>query len=674
MVDSAIVCQVQNLREQIIEHDYSYYVLDSPQISDAEYDRLFRELKDLEQKYPELITPDSPTQRVGGTMATMFAPVAHRIPMLSLENAFSEEELYAFDKRVRDRLAGQSYAYVCEPKLDGLAVSLLYIDGKLMQAATRGDGTTGEDITANIRTLKSIPLKLRDTAPSELEVRGEVFMPKAGFAKLNRQAEEKGEKIFANPRNAAAGSLRQLDAKITAQRPLAFFGYALGYASSGVLPHTQHALWKQLAKWGFPVCPESKRVENIEACLQYFAQLRERRPTLPYEIDGIVYKVDSFAQQAELGFVARAPRWAIAHKFPAMEATTILHAVDFQVGRTGVLTPVARLAPVLVGGAMVSNATLHNMDEVARKDIHIGDTVIVRRAGDVIPEVVAVIFEKRPADARSIILPKHCPVCGAEVVHIEGQAAARCSAGLTCSAQLKESIRHFASRRAMNITGLGDKLVENLVDSGLVKTVADIYALTVEQVINLERMAQKSAQKFIQALDKSKKTTFARFIYALGIPEVGEVTSKLLATHFKTLAELQQAKQEVLLQIPEIGTVIAAQIEDFFQHPYNQNIIQRLLAYGVHWPQEKVVSSKVTWFSGKTFVLTGTLSQLSRDQAKAEIEARGGHASSSVSSKTDYVIYGENAGSKLATARELGIKVLTEEEFIKHLHDLQDKE
>jgi DNA ligase (NAD+) len=670
MVAEAIVRKVKDLRDQIAEHDYHYYVLDTPQISDAEYDRLFRELQSLEQQYPEFITPDSPTQRIGGTPSTLFSSIEHRLPMLSLENAFSEEELQAFDKRVRDRLAGQDYEYVCEPKLDGLAVSLVYEDGNLVKAATRGDGSTGEDITANIRTIKSIPLHLRGSHyPHDLEIRGEVFMPKAGFAKLNQQAQAAEEKIFANPRNAAAGSLRQLDPKITAQRPLAFFGYALGYTSAGKLPSTQQDLWQQLTTWGIPVSPENKLVGNAAACLAYYQQLMQRRASLPYEIDGIVYKVNSFKQQAELGFVARAPRWAIAHKFPAEEATTQIHAVDFQVGRTGVLTPVARLLPVNVGGVTVSNATLHNMDEITRKDIHIGDTVIVRRAGDVIPEVVAVILEKRPADVRDIKLPKHCPVCGSDVVRIEGQAAARCSAGLTCPAQLKEAISHFASRKALDIQGLGDKLIENLVDQQLVKSVADIYNLSVEQLVNLERMAQKSGEKIIQAIEHSKKTTFSRFIYALGIPEVGEVTSKLLAKHYGTLEKLQIAEQEELQQIPEVGVVIAAEIQDFFAHPYNQKVIKNLLMAGVHWPQATAVVTESTWFSGKTFVLTGTLSQLSREEAKEKIEMLGGHTSGSVSKKTDYVIYGENAGSKLATAHKLGIKTLTEEEFLEILKD-----
>lgn len=668
MVDSAIVRKVQKLREQIAEHNYHYYVSDDPKISDAEFDRLFRELQDLETAHPILITADSPTQRVGGAVASSFASVTHRVPMLSIDNAFTQEELEAFDNRISERLKGEKYEFACEPKLDGLAVSLFYKNGILEKAATRGDGNTGEDITNNIRTLNSIPLHLRGhDYPHEMEVRGEVYMPKAGFLKLNELAEKEGEKVFANPRNAAAGSLRQLDPKITAKRPLVFSAYALGYISESHLPKTQALLWKQLADWGFLVCHENKLLSTIDECLAYHEKLLKKRDKLPYEIDGVVYKINDFMQQKKLGFISRAPRWAVAHKFPAEETTTKINAVDFQVGRTGVLTPVARLVPVSVGGVTVSNATLHNMDEIKRKDIRIGDVVVVRRAGDVIPEVVKVVLEKRPSHTEEIILPKKCPVCGAPVVHIENQAAARCSAELTCPAQLKQAIAHFASRKALDIQGLGDKIIDSLVDAGLVKTLPDIYELTPERVITLERMAEKSAEKLVNSIQESKKTTLARFIYGLGIPEVGEATAKLLAQYFGTLEKLQETNAEALLEIPEIGEVIAERIVDFFKHPYNKKVLHHLIKEGVHWPDVEKKPVKKTFFTGKTVVLTGTLSELSREDAKEELEAQGAHVSGSVSSRTDYVVCGENAGSKLAAAKKHNITVLTEKEFIKAL-------
>jgi DNA ligase (NAD+) len=668
MTSASVINELEKLRQQLTEHNYFYYVQDNPQISDAEYDRLFHKLKELETQHPDLITPDSPTQRIAVTPAKKFAPITHAVPMLSLDNVFSAEELYAFDRRVQERLANEKYQYVCEPKMDGLAVNIKYVDGKLTQAATRGDGSTGEDITANIRTLKCIPLHLRThNYPHEIEIRGEVYMPKAGFAELNKQMERQGGKLFANPRNAAAGSLRQLDSKVTANRPLAFFAYGIGYVSNYAMPDTQEKLWKQLATWGQRVCPENKLVNSVDECLEFFSRLADRRKQLPYEIDGIVYKVNAFRQQEELGFMTRAPRWAIAHKFPAQEETTTIHAVDFQVGRTGILTPVARLVPVVVGGATVSNATLHNMDEIARKDVRIGDTVIVRRAGDVIPEVVAVILEKRPKDAKKIHLPTQCPVCGGPVAQIEGQVAARCTAGLACAAQLKQSILHFSTRRAMDIDGLGDKIVDQLVDVGLIKNLADLYLLKSEQLEKLERFAQKSAEKLILAIENSKKTTLARFIYALGIPEVGEATALTLAQHFASLEKIQTATVEDLLAVPEVGAVIAEEIANFFKEAHNKKIIERLLSYGIHWPEVSKPKVSHSTFSQKTVVLTGTLLGLSRDEAKEKLQALGARVSGSVSKKTDFVVCGEDPGSKLTQANELGVRVLNEKEFLKLL-------
>lgn len=665
---SATAKQIHKLREQIAEHNYYYYICDAPRISDAEYDRLFNELKNLEAEHPELITLDSPTQRIAVTPAKQFSSVMHKAPMLSLENGFSAEDLYAFDKRIKDRLGSEHYQFACEPKLDGLAVSLRYVAGKLTQAATRGDGTTGEDITANIRTLKCIPLQLRTKKyPDEVEIRGEIYMPKAGFIALNKQMEEQGGKLFANPRNAAAGSMRQLDAKITASRPLSFFAYGIGYASVFSLPDTQEKLWQQLAEWGQCVNHENKLVNSIEDCLQYFSQMGEKRHQLLYEIDGIVYKINAFTQQGKLGFVSRAPRWAIAHKFPAEEETTQIHTVDFQVGRTGILTPVARLNPVVVGGATVSNATLHNMDEIARKDIRVGDTVVVRRAGDVIPEVVAVILEKRPKNAQKIILPKHCPVCGGPVVKIEEQVAARCTAGLACSAQLKQSILHFAARRAMNIEGLGDKIVEQLVDTGLIKSIADLYKLKSDEVAQLERLAEKSAAKLVAAIEESKNTRLPRFIYGLGIPEVGEATAHNLAEHFGDLDKLQAASVEDLLAVKDIGEVIAKEIVNFFREAHNKKVIERLLSAGITWPAVNKKKSVDSAFFNKTVVLTGTLSILSRDEAKEKLQALGAKVAGSVSKKTDFVVAGSDAGSKLDRAEELGVHVLNEKEFLKLL-------
>ncbi|MEJ2633513.1 MAG: NAD-dependent DNA ligase LigA [Acidihalobacter sp.] len=665
------------LREQIELHNYRYYVLDAPLVPDAEYDRLMRELQALEAGHPGLVTPESPTQRVGAKPAVGFGEVRHAIPMLSLDNCFSDDELTAFDRRVRERLErDEQVDYVAEPKLDGLAVSLRYEDGRLVQGATRGDGTTGEDITQNVRTVHSIPLRLRgEGVPRVLEVRGEVFMPKAGFEEMNRKAAERGEKTFVNPRNAAAGSLRQLDPSVTASRPLAFFCYGWGEVEGAELPVRHSEMLERLREWGVRVSPEAKVVCGAQGCLDYYRDIGRRRADLPYEIDGVVYKVNSREQQATLGFVSRAPRWAIAHKFPAQEELTKVLDIEFQVGRTGALTPVARLEPVFVGGVTVSNATLHNMDEIERKDVRIGDTVIVRRAGDVIPEIVAVVAERRPDNARNIEMPATCPVCGSEVVRAEGEAVARCTGGLICSAQRKESLLHFASRRAMDIEGLGGKLVDQLVELGIVEHVDDLYGLQAEQLAGIERMGDKSAANLIGAIDHSKNTTLARFLYALGIREVGEATARALAAHFGTLDALEEAAGEDLrseddpelkpkdryprLQaVADVGPAVAAHVCHFFAQPRNQEVIRKLRKAGVHWAEAKPQSEGP--LKGATYVLTGTLESRTRDEAKAALEALGARVSGSVSKKTTAVIAGRDAGSKLDKAEKLGVEVLDE--------------
>jgi DNA ligase (NAD+) len=658
--------RVEQLREQIRFHNHRYYVLDDPEIPDAEYDRLLRELESLEQQHPELITGDSPTQRVGAEPVKAFGQVRHRVPMLSLGNCFSEEELEAFTRRIADRLDNSdALEFNAEPKLDGLAVSLRYEKGELVQAATRGDGTTGEDITQNIRTIQSIPLRLiGDVIPPVLEVRGEVYMPKSGFDALNRRALEKGEKTFANPRNAAAGSLRQLDPRITAERPLEIYCYGWGEVEGWVLPATHSAVLQQLRDWGLRVCPEIDVVRGALGCLQYYQRIGAKRDALPYEIDGVVYKVNELALQKDLGFVARAPRWAIAHKFPAQEEMTRLLGVDFQVGRTGALTPVARLEPVFVGGVTVSNATLHNMDEVERKDVRIGDMVIVRRAGDVIPEVVAPVTSYRPADTQSILMPHACPSCGSEVIRPEGEAVARCSGGLYCPAQRKEAIKHFASRKAMDIDGLGDKLVEQLVDEGLIEHVDDLYTLKTEQVADMERMAEKSAGNLIEAINRSCDTTLARFIFALGIREVGEATARSLALAFGDLHPLMHADEDTLQQVPDVGPVVASNIHAFFQQPHNLEVIGKLIAAGIHWPVVEPREATEQTLNGLTFVLTGTLSMMTRDEAKQKLQAMGAKVSGSVSKKTTAVVAGEKAGSKLDKAQSLGVRVMTEEELM----------
>lgn len=654
--------RLKRLREQINHHNYRYYVLDAPEIPDAEYDRLMRELQALEAKHPEWVTPDSPTQRVGEKPLQAFGEVRHALPMLSLDNAFSEAEFEAFDRRVRERLGIQeAIAYSAEPKLDGLAVSLRYEGGLLVQAATRGDGTTGEDITQNIRTIASIPLRLLGEGwPEVLEVRGEVYMPRAGFEALNARAREQGEKVFANPRNAAAGSLRQLDPQVTARRPLAMFCYGVGAVEGGELPSRHSAIIDRLQEWGLRVCPQREVVEGMAGCRDYYARLQAQRDELPYEIDGLVFKVDEIQRQQALGFVSRAPRWAIAWKFPAQEELTRVKAVEWQVGRTGAVTPVARLEPVSVGGVTVSNATLHNMDEIERKDVRIGDSVIVRRAGDVIPEVVSVVLSRRPEGAQPVHLPETCPVCGSEVIRPEGEAVARCTGGLFCAAQRKNALLHFASRRAMDIDGLGGKLVEQLVEKDLVHDPADLYHLSLEQLAGLERMAEKSARNLLKALERSKSTTLARFLYALGIREVGEATAAALANHFRELDALMAADEEALQAVPDVGPVVAAHVAAFFHQPHNREVIEKLRAVGIHWPELAAPVAEEQPLAGNTYVLTGTLEAMTRNEAKERLEALGAKVAGSVSKKTSAVIAGAEAGSKLAKAEKLGVPVLDE--------------
>ncbi len=654
--------KITELRRQLNEYSYRYHVLDDPIVPDAEYDRLLQELVNLENEYPELVTRDSPTQRVGERPLSEFSQVTHDIPMLSLENAFSNEELIAFDKRIRDRLDSAEIQYAAEVKLDGLAISLLYQDGKLVRAATRGDGTTGEDVTANIRTIKSIPLALRLTGfPARLEVRGEVFMTKSGFEELNNRQQAEDEKLFANPRNAAAGSLRQLDPRITAARPLHFLAHGIGIVGSGEIPSSHFDILQSMKTWGLPVSAETERVAGIEECIDFYRKISEKRARLPYEIDGIVFKVDDLKLQAELGFVSRAPRWAVACKFPPEEALTELLDIEVQVGRTGALTPVARLRPVRVGGVTVTNATLHNSDEVQRKDVRAGDTVVIRRAGDVIPEVVRVIAEKRPEASQPFRMPGQCPVCGSPAERVEGEAAIRCTGGLHCSAQAIQSIIHYASRTAMDITGLGEKLVEQLFNTGLVSNIADLYQLEHERVAALERMGDKSAENLLRAIETSKNTHFDKFLYALGIREVGETTARNLALHFQ-LDEIKKATQADLCQVRDIGPVVADNIVRFFRDEQNLSIIDQVLRSGVNW--ESGQNDDIADLQGKTFVITGTLASLSRAKAKEKLIAKGAKVSASVSGKTDYLIAGENPGSKLDKARELSINIIDETELL----------
>jgi DNA ligase (NAD+) len=675
-VSNDVVDKVESLREQIRHHNYLYHVLDAPEIPDIEYDRLVRELQALEEAHAELVTPDSPTQRVGATPIEAFGTVKHGLPMLSLDNAFSADEVRDFHRRVVKRLElpdeGKDLAYAAEPKLDGAAVSLLYVNGTLQQGATRGDGRRGEDITHNVRTIDAVPLKLiGDDYPETLEVRGEVFMPKAGFEAYNKRARETGEKTFVNPRNAAAGSLRQLDPKLTAERPLDIYVYSVGIVEGREMPDSHNEVLDQLQAWGLKTCPERRVVNGIDGCLAYYEELGARRESLSYEIDGVVYKVNSRAEQRELGFVSRAPRWAIAHKFPAQEEMTVLKGVEFQVGRTGALTPVARLEPVFVGGVTVSNATLHNMDEVNRKDVRIGDTVIVRRAGDVIPEVVSVIKSRRPRGNRKVKLPAKCPVCDSAVVREEGEAVARCTGGLYCSAQRVEALKHFVSRRAMDIDGLGTKIIEQLVNIGRIKTPADLYRLGKDELASLERMGEKSAQNLIDAIEKSKETTLARFLYSLGIREVGEATAAGVAAHFGGLDRIITATEEDLETVPDVGPVVASRIRAFFDEEHNREVIARLTKAGVHWKEtEPSGASKDGPLAGKVFVLTGTLPSMTRDEAKDRIQALGGKVAGSVSKKTDFVIYGDKAGSKLKKAQDLDVETLDEEQFEALLRDI----
>ena len=669
-VPADIAARAAKLRREIDRANYNYYVKDTPTLPDAEYDRLFRELQALEEQDPALATPDSPTRRIGAMPAEAFAQVTHPTPMLSLNNAFTETEVEAFDRRVREglRVAGP-IEYAAEPKFDGLAVSLTYDKGVFALGATRGDGFTGENVSANLRTLRSIPLRLEGrNLPDFLEVRGEVLMLKRDFQTLNREQQKKGEKEFANPRNAAAGSLRQLDSRITAVRRLAFFAYGLGRVGGGNIPTDRHShQLDYLESLHFPVARERSVVKGVEGLVDYYRGIGSRRDTLPFEIDGVVYKVDELEFQTRLGFVSRAPRFAVAHKYPAQEEVTQVLGIDVQVGRTGALTPVARLAPVLVGGVTVTNATLHNEDEVRRKDVRIGDYVIVRRAGDVIPEVVGVVKERRPAGVRPFRMPSKCPVCGSNVERPEDEAVARCTAGLYCPAQCKQALLHFAGRRAMDIEGLGEKLVDQLVDQGLVKTPADLYRIDVENLANLERMAEKSAANVLDAIEKSKNTTLARFIYALGIRNVGEATARDLARHFGKLEPLIQAGEVELQQVPDVGPVVARSIARFFGERHNREVVAQMRSLGVTWPESPVTRPPLQPLAGKTFVLTGTLSHFSRDHVKERIEAKGGKVSGSVSKKTDYVVAGAEPGSKHDKALELGIAVLDEQGLLELL-------
>ncbi len=665
MPDIPAASRIAELREQLHQHNHLYYVLDTPDIPDAEYDRMLRELQSLEAQHPEMFDPNSPSQRVGSPILDKFTSVEHLVPMLSLDNVFTEDELTAFEQRLQERLGSDSpIVFTCEPKLDGIAVSLLYEQGNFVRAATRGDGRRGEDISANVRTIASIPLKLMGSYPQRLEIRGEIFMPLQGFYEFNAQAERNGEKPFVNPRNAAAGSLRQLDSTLTAQRPLDMYCYSIGLIEGGEQPNSQFEALAYLKTLGFKINPEVVRATGAEQCFAYYQALQARRDQLPYEIDGIVYKVDDFRLQQTLGFVSRAPRWATAHKFPAQEEMTELLAVEFQVGRTGAVTPVARLAPVFVGGVTVSNATLHNMDEVDRLDVRAGDTVVVRRAGDVIPQIVQVVKGKRKKGARKVKPPAVCPVCESAVVR-EGDAAAyRCTGGLVCAAQRKQALKHFASRRAMDIDGLGDKLIEQMVDEGLLRSASDLYTLQEADLLNLDRMGSKSVANVLSAIEASKKTSLGRFLYALGIREVGETTANTLAAQFGTLDAIVSADAEALLAVDDVGPVVAQNLLEFFANKDNARVIQALIEAGVHWQDIDLADRGGQALAGNTYVLTGTLEGMSRDQAKQRLQALGAKVSGSVSSKTTALIAGEKAGSKLGKAEKLGVTVLSEEQLL----------
>ncbi len=667
MTQPSLQQQIEELRKTLRHHEYLYHVLDAPEIPDSEYDRLFHQLKALENTHPEFITADSPTQRVGAKPLTSFSQVKHEIPMLSLDNVFNDDEFMAFVKRIQDRLpfSTENLTFCCEPKLDGLAVSILYENGKLVRAATRGDGQTGEDITANVRTIRNIPLQLlTDNPPARLEVRGEIFMPHKAFEHLNEMALAKGEKTFANPRNAAAGSLRQLDPKVTRQRHLMLNAYGIGIADGVLLPDTHYDRLQWLHSMGIPVNKEIELCGGIEQVLKFYRNIQEKRPHLGYDIDGTVLKVNDIALQEKLGFISKAPRWAIAYKFPAQEELTVLRDVEFQVGRTGAITPVAKLEPVFVGGVTVSNATLHNGDEIERLGLAIGDTVSIRRAGDVIPQIVGVVRDRRPENAKPIIFPTHCPVCGSLVKRIEGEAVARCTGGLFCDAQRKEALKHFVSRKAMNIDGVGAKLIEQLVDKEIIHTPADLFKLDLNTLMRLDRMGEKSAQKALDSIEKAKSTTLARFLFALGIREVGESTALNLANYFKTLAPIQEADIETLQKVQDIGDVVARRVYHFWREPHNVEVVNDLIAQGVHWEAVKTKEIAENPFMGKTVVLTGTLMQMTRNEAKEKLQAMGAKVSGSVSAKTDYVIAGESAGSKLTKAEELGIHILSEDAFL----------
>lgn len=667
MAKQSIQGQVEKLRTQLNEHNYRYHVLDDPIITDIEYDQMMRELQSLEAQHPELQSPDSPTQRVGAPPLDAFETVTHRMPMLSLDNAFDDLEITDFDRRVRDRLNySDEVEYVAEPKLDGTAVSIVYEKGILSYAATRGDGAQGENITANVKTIDVVPLSLRGEGfPDVLEVRGEIFISQQGFEEMNEQARNKGEKTFVNPRNAAAGSLRQLDSSITASRPLTMYAYSVGYVEGVFTPETHADVLARLKEWGWPINPEVQTVKGAQGCIDYYRKMSNKRDQLGYDIDGIVYKVNDLALQRRLGFVAKAPRWAIARKFPAQEQSTVLDAVDFQVGRTGSITPVARLKPVFVGGVTVSNATLHNADEIARLGVRVGQKVIIRRAGDVIPQVVRVAVDNK-IEGEAISFPSACPECGSEIEVVEGEAVARCTGGLICPAQRKEAIIHYASRKAMDIDGLGKKLVNQMVDQDLLQSIADIYDLSLQKVAGLERMAEKSAENLLQAIEASKQTKLSRFIYSLGIREVGEATAASLARHFQTLDALMATSEESLLEIPDVGPVVAQFIAHFFANEQNRQMIQRVLDAGVNWPDEIIDHDKQP-LAGQTIVLTGTLEAMSRSEAKEKLQELGAKVAGSVSANTDLVIAGPGAGSKLKKASELDVEVIDEDAMIEIL-------
>jgi len=666
MADRDAANRTSELRRQIERHDYRYYVIDDPEISDARYDALMRELRELEAAHPELVTPDSPTQRVGGQPSREFVEVRHSVPMLSLDNALAELDVVEFDRRVRERLDVEGVEYSAEPKIDGLAISVRYEHGRLVRAATRGDGTKGEDVTANVKAIASLPLRLQGDAPAVLEVRGEVFMARRSFERLNRRAVDSGEKTFANPRNAAAGSLRQLDPRVTASRVLDLFLYGVGATEGWTSPRRHSEVLEALRGFGLRTCPEAQTCAGVEGCLAYYAWIGGLRDSLDYDIDGVVYKVDRLDWQRDLGFVARAPRWAIAHKFPAQEETTTVRGVDFQVGRTGALTPVARLEPVFVGGVTVSNVTLHNMDELERKDVRIGDTVVVRRAGDVIPEVVRVVTDRRPAGTRRVKLPDRCPVCGSHVTRAEGEAVARCSGGLVCRAQRREAVLHFASRRAMDVEGLGEKIVEQLVGTGRVETPADLFTLRADELATLERMGEKSAANLVEALARSRTTILPRFLYALGIRDVGEATALALAGHFGSLDALQSATMDEIQRVPDVGPVVALHVHDFFGEPHNRKVIRALREAGVTWPEGAWIRRAAEGpLAGEVIVITGTLGTMSRDEARAAARAAGATVTDSVSRKTTLLVIGADPGSKLRKATELGLRVADEAEFLR---------